>query len=321
MCKSNVESLELNIKGTESIYKYADVGLIHFMAYPQCIKGDGPILETLAKICEDDYFTLVEITWIKDPEVRKTAKAMLQQAGMKYTFGAQPTLLTQKLNLNDPDEEGRKKAVAQIKASIDEAVEMGASGLAFLSGRYPGEAEKNKGLELLYESVVEICDYAKSKGNLPIALETFDQLECGKYTILGPTKEAVAFVEKVRSRYPNFGLMLDLSHLPLLGESVDEMLEPAKDVLVHVHIGNCVIKDPNHPAYGDEHPRFGIEGGENGVDELAEFLEGLFRIGYFDGNTVKPLSFEVKPIAAFGETSEIVIANAKRTLNKAWAMI
>ncbi len=35
----------------ESIYKYADVGLIHFMAYPQCIKGEGPILETIQKIC------------------------------------------------------------------------------------------------------------------------------------------------------------------------------------------------------------------------------------------------------------------------------
>ena len=305
----------------ESIYKYADVGLIHFMAFPQTIKGDGPVLETLAKICEDDYFTLVEVTWIKDPETRKAAARMIEQAGMKCAFGAQPTLLTQKLNLNDPDEEGRKKAVAQIKAAVDEAVELGAVGLAFLSGRDPGPAGRAKGMELLAESVKEICDYAKTKGELAIALETFDQVEYGKNTILGPTKDAVAFARKIREHYPRFGLMLDLSHLPLLGESVDEMLQPAADVLVHVHIGNCVMKDPAHPAYGDEHPRFGIPGGENGVDELAAFLEGLFKIGYLDGRTIKPLSFEVKPVAAFGETSEIVIANAKRTLNKAWAMV
>jgi len=321
MSDTRLSSVERGARGAESIYKYADVGLIHFMAYPQCIKGEGPILETLAKICEDDYFTLVEITWIKDPEVRKAAKAMLQQAGMKYAFGGQPTLLTQKLNLNDPDEAGRRKAVDQIKADIDEAVEMEAAGVAFLSGKYPGDAEKARGLELLYESVTEICDYAKSKGNMPIALETFDQVEYGKNTILGPTVDSVAFAEKVRARYANFGLMLDLSHLPLLGETVDQMLEPAKDVLVHVHIGNCVMRDASHPAYGDEHPRFGCEGGENGVDELAAFLDGLFRIGYLGGGVVKPLSFEVKPIAAFGETSEIVVANAKRALNKAWAMI
>jgi len=306
---------------SKPMYKYADVGLIHFMAYPQTIKGEGPILETLAKICEDDYFTFVEVTWMNDPEVRKAAAKMISDAGMKCAFGGQPTLLTQKLNLNDPDPAGRKKAVDQIKIDIDQAVELGAVGTAFLSGKDPGAADKAKGLELLYESVCEICDYAKSKGDMPIALETFDQLDFGKNTILGPTRDSVAFAEKVRARYPKFGLMLDLSHLPLLSETVEQMLEPAKDVVAHIHIGNCVMKDSSHPAYGDEHPRFGIEGGENGVDELVKFLEGLFKIGYFNEDGPKPMSFEVKPIAAFGESSEIVIANAKRALNQAWARL
>ncbi len=307
--------------GVGSIYKYADVGLIHFMACPQCMKGEGPILETLAQICRDDYFTFVEITWMKDPEVRKAARDMIKQASMKSAFGGQPTLLSQKLNLNDPDEAGRAKAVDQIKTDIDQAVEMECAGVAFLSGKNPAAADKARGLELLYESVTEICDYAGSKGSMSIALETFDQVEYGKNAILGPTVDSVAFAEKVRAKYPNFGLMLDLSHMPLLGETVEQMLEPAKDVVAHVHIGNCVMKDAAHPAYGDEHPSFGIEGGENGVDELAAFLEGLFKIGYLDGKTVRPMSFEVKPISAFGETTEIVVANAKRTLNKAWAMI
>ena len=41
----------------DSIYKFMKVGLIHFMAYPQVMKGEGPILETLQKIAEDDFFT------------------------------------------------------------------------------------------------------------------------------------------------------------------------------------------------------------------------------------------------------------------------
>jgi sugar phosphate isomerase/epimerase len=304
-----------------SIYRYADVGLIHFMAYPECGNGEGPILETLGKICADDYFTLVEITWIKDVEIRKAAKAMIAQSGMKCAYGGQPPQLSQKLNLNDPDEAGRRRAVEQIKANIDEAVEMGCGGLSFLSGRYPGAADKAKGLDLLYESVTEICEYARGKGNLPIALETFDQVDYGKNALLGPTVDAVAFAERVRAKYPSFGLLLDLSHMPLLGESPKDMLTPAKDVLVHVHIGNCVMGDASHPAYGDNHPCFGMAGGENGVDELAAFLEGLFEIGYLDGKTIRPISFEVKPVAAFGETSELVIANSKRTLNKAWALL
>jgi sugar phosphate isomerase/epimerase len=304
-----------------SIYRYADVGILHFMVYPQCASGEGPILETLGALCADDYFTLVEITWIKDPEVRKAAKAMLAQSGMKCAFGSQPPQLSQKLNLNGLDEAGRKKAVAQIKANIDEAVEMECGGLSFLSGKYPGAADKARGLDLLYESVTEICEYAQRRSNLPIALETFDQVDYGKNALLGPTVDAVSFAERVRAKYPNFGLLLDLSHMPLLGESAKEMLIPAKDVLTHVHMGNCVKRDPSHPAYGDNHPCFGTPNGENGVDELAAFLECLFEIGYLDGKTVRPLSFEVKPVAAFGETSELVIASSKRALNKAWALL
>ena len=50
----------------ESMYKYMRVGLIHFMAYPDTMAGEGPILETIRKIAVDDYFNAIEITWIKD---------------------------------------------------------------------------------------------------------------------------------------------------------------------------------------------------------------------------------------------------------------
>ena len=33
----------------ESIHKYMKVGLIHFIAYPEVMKGEGPIEETLKR--------------------------------------------------------------------------------------------------------------------------------------------------------------------------------------------------------------------------------------------------------------------------------
>ena len=60
----------------DSIYKFMKVGLVHFMAYPQVMKGEGPILETLQKIAEDDFFTAVEVSWIKDAKVREKAKKL-----------------------------------------------------------------------------------------------------------------------------------------------------------------------------------------------------------------------------------------------------
>src|SRR5210317_2119846 len=112
----------------ESIHKYAKIGLIHFMAYPSTIKGEGPIEETIRKIAVDDYFETIEITWNKDPESRKRVKKMLDTSHMTVAYGAQPRLLTTGQNINDLDESKRQIAVENLKQGIDEAYEMGAVG-------------------------------------------------------------------------------------------------------------------------------------------------------------------------------------------------
>ncbi len=83
-------------------------------------------------------------------------------------------------------------------------------------------------------------------------------------------------------------------------------------------MGNAVVT-PGLDAYGDAHPRFGFPGGSNDVDELAEYLRVLMDIGYLNKETPGVVSFEVKPYG--DEDPELVIANAKRTLNKAWAKL
>src|ERR1051326_7743079 len=48
----------------ESWVNHLKLGIVHFMAYPQCLKGEGPIQETLEKIVHDDFFEAVELGWI-----------------------------------------------------------------------------------------------------------------------------------------------------------------------------------------------------------------------------------------------------------------
>jgi len=170
----------------------------------------------------------------------------------------------------------------------------------------------------LVSSAKEICDYAKSKGDLGIVLEVFDQ-EIDKKCLIGPAKDARRVAEEVREEFDNFGLMVDLSHLPLLGETPAQAIIPVKDYLVHAHMGNCIMRDKEHPGYGDQHPRFGIKGGENDVKELTEYLKVLLDIGFLNPENPPIVSFEVKPLA--DESSEVVIANAKRVLREAWAKI
>ena len=308
----------------EPIAKYFHAGLIHPMAYPQVIKGDGPILETLKKILDDVYFGAVEVTWMQDSSVRAEAARMLKCAHMDVVFAGQPPLLTQKLDLNSADESERGKAVDQCKNSVDQAYELGARILALLSGPDPADGNRKAATDRLADSLIQICSYASAKGNgrpLTVSLETFDRT-IDKKCLIGPTDEAVALAERVKARCPNFGLTVDLSHQPLLDESINQMVIKAGEHLVHAHIGNCVMRDTSSPAYGDQHPAFGCECGENDVDEVAEFLKVLMDIGFFKKEvptSMPVVSFEVKPLP--GEDSEVVVAGAKRVLNEAWLKI
>ena len=300
----------------ESIHKYAKLGLIHSMAYP-VIKGEGPIEETLKKIATDDYFDAVEIAWVKDKTVRDRVKKIIETSHLTVAYGGQPRLLTTGLNINDINEEGRLKALETLKEGIDEAIEMGAVGFGFLSGKYT-EDKKEEAYQALIKSTKELCRYAKSKGNIKIVHEVFDY-NVDKKSLVGPASLAKRYASEITSEYDNFGLLVDLSHLPLIGETAEESILPIKDYIVHAHIGNCVVKDSKMLAYGDNHPRFGFPNGENDVEELVKFLKVLKSIGFFNEDKRPILSFEVKP---FGdEDPDLVVANAKRVLNLAWARL
>jgi sugar phosphate isomerase/epimerase len=287
------------------------------MAYPAVIKGEGPIEETFKKIAIDDYFEVAEITWMKDKEVRKNVKKMIETSHMIVTYGGQPRLLTTGLNINNIDEAGRLAALASLKEGIDEAYEMGAKGFAFLSGNYT-EEKKEEAYQALLASTKELCRYAKEKGSMSVVLEVFDY-DVDKKSLIGPVALAKRYAEDMRAEYDNFGLMVDLSHLPLLHESAQESLIPIKEYIFHAHMGNCVVKDSSLPAYGDAHPRFGFPGGENDVDELVEYLRVLMDIGFISKEKRPIVSFEVKP---FGdEDPDLVVANAKRVLNLAWEKV
>lgn len=301
----------------DSIKKYMKVGLIQFMAFPNTMKGEGPILETITRIANDDYFDAIEVTWMKDKEVRTKVKNIVEAAHMTLCYGGQPRLLTTGMNINDLNEENRQKALSSLKQGIDEAYELGAKGFAFLSGKYAEETKENS-YKALLASTVELCEYSESKGRMPVLLEIFDY-DIDKKSLIGPTSLAKKFAKDVRLKCDNFGLMVDLSHIPMYHEICAEAIIPIKDYIMHAHMGNTVIKSPSCEAYGDSHPRFGFPNSENDVEELTVFLRTLLSIGFLNENNPPVVSFEVKPWG--DEDPETVIVNAKRTLNRAWALV
>lgn len=298
------------------IKHYIKIGLVHFMAYPFAMSGEGPILESVKRVCADDYFDCIEVTWIKDPDVRARVAKAAEESAITLTYGAQPRLLRTKQNINALDETQRRTAINNLKEGIDEAFELGAKGFAFLAGKYE-EATKEQSYRMLVDSTRELCEYAAKKGDMPVNLEVFDY-DLEKCALIGPAPLAARFAGEMASIAPNFGLMVDLSHIPQIREIIDQNIDPVAPYIRHAHIGNAVLL-PGAPAYGDQHPRFGFPNDENGVEELASFLRKLISVGYLKENEPRIVSFEVKPWG--DEDSEMVIANAKRYLNRAWALV
>lgn len=295
----------------DCIHSYMKVGIVHFMAFPDAS------LDSIKRIAEDEFFGGIEIASIPG-DARADIAKLLEASKLVVGYCTQPLQLNEKLDLNSSSPQQRELAVSRVKAAVDEAYFLGAGKLAVLSGPAPAVEERGKAKELLIDSLVQICGYAKSKGSLGITLEIFDR-DIDKKRLIGPTEEGVQVAKEVRRHDSSFGLMVDLSHLPLLGESAEYALKTAGDYLVHAHIGNCILKDKSHPACGDKHPPFGAAGSENDVAELTLFLKALLGIGYIGAGKQNVVAFEVKPLS--GGSSEITIANAKRTLMEAWARL
>lgn len=302
----------------EPIQDYAKIGLVHFMLWKETIKGEGDF-SSVSTILDDPYFGAVEVSWMNDAAQRAQVAQRVKSSGKALAFGGQPVLLTQKLDINHLDEAERKKAVAAIVKVIPQAVELGASGFGLLSGKTVRTADKSRAMEQLVTSIVEIDRELKKYSDIPVVLETFDQLDYGKNCLIGPNRDAAELAREVRKSTPSFGIMIDLSHLPLQGETPDEAWEAVGQYVLHAHIGNCIMNKPEHPMNGDEHPPFCDPDGENCVDELTVYLQTLLKNGYLNKNHKRFLSFEV---CKYGDwTTEKVLAQSKETLEAAWARL
>ncbi|MDR1835154.1 MAG: sugar phosphate isomerase/epimerase, partial [Fusobacteriaceae bacterium] len=254
----------------ESIHKYLQVGLISFMAYPANMKGEDPkVLEGIRKTACDDYFDAIEVNWIKDKDLRAQAAKIIEVSHLKVCYGAQPRLLTTGLNPNHIVEEERLKAQATLVEAIDEAESLGAKGIAFLSGKWQKET-KDEAYAQLLKTTRFLCDYAKGKGMM-VELEVFDY-DIAKASLIGPAPYAAQFAADMRSTHNNFGLLIDLSHIPMTYETPEFVIRTLRPYITHFHCGNTVCTDKALEGYGDEHQRFGFPNSSNDTPQLLEYL-------------------------------------------------
>lgn len=294
----------------ETIHRYFQVGTISWMSFPNL-----SAIDAAKKVAQDDYFDAIEITQCKSPEERETLKRLLAQSHLKVCYGAQPRLLGPGLNPNALDEEERMKAEVTLIQAVDEAEYLGAKGIAFLAGKWKEET-KDEAYKQLLKTTINVCKYAALK-NMMVELEVFDY-DVDKAALIGPSNYAAHFAADVRNTCSNFGLLVDLSHIPICHETVQDVIRTCRPYITHLHFGNAVA-NPEAEGYGDYHQRFGYPGSANDIMDLYEYLRILRDEGFFNAGNPMVLSMEVKPVE--GEDPEIVLANTKRCLNRAWALL
>ena len=282
------------------------VGIVVFMAFPETAKEEG-VKEAIATLVRDEFFDELEFQVYREA-VWKEIEPILKERELLLGAALQLDILTMKLSLNSSNEAERRKTVDHVKRRIEEAAERGITTVALCSGPDPEPERRAEETRLLVNSLKELCEHAKRYGSR-IILEAFDR-EHDKKLLIGPISEAAEIVREVRKEYNNIGLLWDLSHAPMLGES-PEVLKDYKDVLYEVHVG-CAKKADS--GFKDTHPTFYTPGSVNGVEEVARLFKVLLDINYKGVVTL-----EIKPEPT--QTSLGIINNAKGVFLSAFAKV
>lgn len=292
----------------ESIHRYFKIGTIQWMSFPI----SDPI-DSLKALCRDDFFDAVELKGYGERNAE--ARALLDQSHLQVCYGAQPRLLGPGLNPNAIKEEDRLKAEKTLLEAVDEAEYFGAKGIAFLAGKWE-TAIRDQAYAQLLKTTRRVCDYAAAKGMM-VEIEVFD-FDIDKAALIGPAPYAAKFAADMRTTHNNFGLLVDLSHFPITYETSQFVVRTLRPYITHLHFGNAVAKQ-GCDGYGDMHPRLGYPNSANDIPELLDYLRVLKQEGFFNAREPYVLSMEVtlRP----GEDEQIVLANTKRCLTRAWALL
>lgn len=296
----------------EQIDKYFCLGTLQWMSYPPARYG---YVDPVKQLCRDGFFGAIELGHIPDDSEREQIRDMLASSNMRVFHGAHPVLLKGGFNPNSIDETERLAAQKVLFEAVDEASYIGAEGMAFLSGKW-NPVHREEMLDQLVKTTRAVCKYALHKG-IMVNLEVFDY-DVDKAVLIGPAPLAARYAEVVSHSCPNFGLLVDLSHIPITHEDSRGVIGTLKPYIRHLHIGNAVLK-PGAPAYGDKHPRFNFPNSVNSVEKLRDFFLALQQEGFLRPDQRMVMSTEVSPYG--NEDADIVLAGSKRVITEAWAML
>jgi len=301
----------------DRITQYARLGLVHHMLYPDCGERPADHVRTLKALAARTDIETLDCCLPYDPVAREELIPALRNCGKTDIAFAVHFFPLRQLSFCSTSSSEQAQARMIVSDMVEGAAAIGATGFIFASGG-PTPAEATPENRAAFAAFCRwLCGRLEPHGIIA-QLEPFDGTIDKKF-LYGPTAECVALVESLKPEVENLGIELDLAHVPLMGESFEQAIRTVAPHLVRVHLGNCVLRDKDHPRYGDTHPPIGFPGGEIGEAELTEILRLLRDVGFLSREHRGNLVIEMTPWP--GRSVEESIVDGFERLNAAWARV
>jgi len=302
---------------TEDLRDYARIGLVHHMLYPSCMDDPDDHAATLAAFVERDDIDTLDCCLPYGHERRQKLIPLVRDCGKEHITFATHLFPLRKLGFpaTTPHEQAQIRMI--VSDMIEQATAIGATGFIFASGG-PSPAEA---IPAHRDAFADFCRWLCCKlqpHGIVALLEPFDTTIDKKF-LYGSTQDCVALIESLEPDVDNFGIELDVAHVPLMGETFEHAIRTVAPYLKRIHLGNCVLRDTSHPRYGDTHPPVGYDAGEIDVPEVTCILRYLLDVGFLGRADRGDLVIEMTPWP--GRTVEETVADSFRRLAEAWAAV
>ena len=287
------------------------------MLYPKCMEDSDDHVRTLEALVKRDDIETFDC-FIPYGQVRQDRLyRVIRESGKEdigyfiHHFPSGKLLLSS----SNPFEQHQIRLI--IKEMIAQAVAIGASGLIFASGPPCPDDATEAHYAVFADFCRWLCGELKPHG-ITALIEPVDTAVHKKF-LYGPTEACVKLVESLKPEVDNFGIILDLSHIPLISETFEHAIKTVAPYLKRVHLGNCILKNKKHPLYGDRHPPIGFEGGEIDTPQLTTILRCLHEVGFINKENRGSVLFEIMPWP--GRSVEDTITDNFKRLDIAWAQV
>lgn len=294
-----------------------NLGINHHLLFSEGMVDAKIHEQTLGELLAWPEFATVDVYCAGETAQQARESAMIRASGKTSIYNLPLLATLPGCDPNSTDPATITRTQAAVLPHLDAAAVAGSSFNNIASGLNPEPADCAQAWEGWLNFLAWFGNEVANR-KMEVVIEPFD-FSIGKNLLIGPTTDAIRSVEEMRARgIDNVFLMVDMGHLPIMGETFAHAITLSAPYLRHTHLGNAIIRDSTHPWYGDWHPPLGMPEGEHGVPELASFLAELLKVGYFN-NPRASLTLEMRPYP--GVTARASVDRWLRMMDEAWQIV